>query len=160
MLNLAHAEADLGDYVAAVEHYSQAASLYDRIGSCTEVLRAQWGMADVLVQLSNIPEGIDGLRRAAAEMLALGMTNDHAKVMLDLAGKLYALGELEELPALCADLVGVFTEAKMPENARMALAYLEAAVREGAVSQPLIESVAEYIERENYGAPYAPPLSN
>jgi tetratricopeptide (TPR) repeat protein len=156
-MNLAHAEAELGDFAAALQHYSEAAAMYGQLEVRTELVRAQWGLSDVLVQLSNIAEGIDGLRRAAADMLVLGMTNDHAKVMLDLAGKLYALGELDELPALCADLVRVFTDAKMPENARTALAYLEAVVREGAVSLPLIDSVAEYIEREDYGTPYAPP---
>jgi hypothetical protein len=84
------------------------------------------------------------------------MTNDHAEVMLDLAGNLFAVGRMAELPAICADLVRVFTDAKMPENARIALAYLDAAVRAGAVNRTLIENVAEYLDGEKYDAPFVP----
>lgn len=156
VMNLAHIETELGDFASALQHYAEAADLYDRIGAKTELLRARWGVADAEILMGSITSGLVRLRKTAAEMLRLGMTNDHAKVMLDLAGNLFAVGRIAELPALCADLVRVFTEAKMPENARTALAYLDAAVRAGAVNRPLIESVAAYLDGEKYDAPFIP----
>jgi tetratricopeptide (TPR) repeat protein len=159
LVNLAHAERELGEFAAALLHYSKAVDAYERLGMRTEVQRARWGAADLVALMGDIRPSIAQLRDTAEGMLMLGVLNDHALVMLDVAGKLFALGELGELPDLCADLVRVFTKAKMPQNARMALAYLEAAVRAGAVTEPLIESVAKYIEREDYETPYLPPPS-
>jgi tetratricopeptide (TPR) repeat protein len=158
LMNLAHTETELGEFAGALQHYAEAADLYERIGVRTELLRARWGVADADILMGNMLGGLVRLRKTAAEMLRLGMANDHAKVMLDLAGNLFAIGRVAELPAICADLVRVFNEASMPENARIALAYLDAAVREGAVNRPLIESVADYLDSEQYDAPFIPPL--
>lgn len=155
--NLANAERELNEFAAALLHYSQAAEAYQRLGLRTEVLRARWGVAKLMVRMGNIPDGIARLRNTAGEMLTLGLTNDHALVMLDAARSLFAIGELEELPMICAELVRVFASSRMPENAHTALAYLEAAVSASAVSVPLIDSVTGYIERADYAAPFVPP---
>jgi len=155
--NLANAEMELGEFGAASEHLGEAAAGYERLGMRTELLRARWGAAVLAMRMGNIGDGIARLRKTAGEMLDLGLTNDHARVMLDAAQALFAVGELRELPAICAQLVRVFSEAGMPENARMALAYLDGAVRAGAVTEPLIHSVKSYIDREDYGSPFIPP---
>lgn len=155
--NLANAEMELGRFGEASAHLAEASPIYEQLGLRTEVLRTRWASAFLMLRMGNIADGLGRLRRTAGEMLALGLTTDHALVMLDATSGLFAVGELAELPAICAELVRVFTEAGMPENARMALGYLAAAVSEGAVSEPLIESVKTYIEREEYAAPFVPP---
>jgi tetratricopeptide (TPR) repeat protein len=157
LMNLAHAERELGELTSALVHYSLAADEHERLGKRTELLRARWGAAKLLVLLGNIVDGIAQLRDIARDMLALGMTNDHALVMLGAVGNLFGIGDLAELPAICANLVHVFTEAKMPQNARTALAYLEAAAAGGAMTEPLIESVTTYIERGDFDTPFLPP---
>jgi hypothetical protein len=69
---------------------------------------------------------------------------------------LFALGEPNELLSICSGLVRVFTEAGMHENARTSLAYLDAAARAGTLTEPLIVRVQTYIERKDYGQPFAP----
>jgi tetratricopeptide (TPR) repeat protein len=155
--NLAVSERELGEHMAALLHFSKAGEIYERLDMRTEVLRARWGAGVLTLRMGNILDGVARLRKVAGDMLEMGLANDHALVMLSAVGALFALGELGELPAICANLVRVFTEAPMPENAREALAYLEAAVRAGAVTEPLIESVQTYIEREEYASPFIPP---
>jgi tetratricopeptide (TPR) repeat protein len=157
LVNLAHVERELGEYASSLLHYSLAADSYERLGLRTELLRARWGSAKLVVVMGNITDGTAQLRNIGREMLVLGMTNDHALVMLGAVGYLFAIGELEELPAICTDLVHVFGEAKMPQNARTALAYLDAAAAGGAVTEPLLVSVTKYIEREDYETAFLPP---
>jgi tetratricopeptide (TPR) repeat protein len=157
LMDLAHAETELREFASALVHYSDAVDIYERLGMRTEVLRTRWGAADLVALMGNIPVGIEQLRKTAAAMLVLGLVNDHALALLDAVGKLFDIGRLAELPDICADLVRVFDDARMPENSRTALAYLEAAARAGAVTTPLIDCVSQYIEREEYAAPFAPP---
>jgi tetratricopeptide (TPR) repeat protein len=157
LMNLAHCESDLEESFTALKHYAEAAGIFERLDARTELLRARWGVADAEILMGNLDHGIRRLRFIAGEMLATGMTNDHAKVMLDVAGNLFAAGQMAELPQICAELVRVFTEAAMPENARMALAYLEAAIAAGAANRPLIDSVAGYLDRERFDQPFVPP---
>ncbi len=157
--NLAKAELELGEHVSSLVHFSQAEEMYERLGLKTEILRSNWGAALVAVRMGRIHQGIARLRAAADQMLALGMTNDHALVMLDVADALFAIGNLAEVPSICAGLVRVFGEANMAENARMALAYLDASVRDGVITEPLIRSVKNYLDRENYASPFIPPAA-
>jgi tetratricopeptide (TPR) repeat protein len=157
LVNLAHVETELGELAGALLHYSEAVDLYERLGMRTEVLRARWGAGDLLALMGNVTIAVAQLRETARLMLLLGVTNDHALIMLDIVGKLFGLGELAELPAICTELVRVFSEAKMPQNARAALAYLEAAAADRAVTEPLIVRVTKYIEREDYERPFLPP---
>jgi hypothetical protein len=48
----------------------------------------------------------------------------------------------------------------MPENAAEALAYLEAAVHAGVITEHLIDSIQEYIGREDYSQPFVLPPAN
>ena len=157
LLNLAHTESELGQFAASLAHYADAVDRYEKLDRRTEVLRARWGAADLVGLMGDMPGCIRQLRATAAGMLLLGLVNDHALVMLDAVGKLFAIGKLSELPQICADLVRVFVEAKMPENARTALAYLHEAVRSGALTTPLIDGLTEYIEREDYNEQFVPP---
>jgi tetratricopeptide (TPR) repeat protein len=155
--NLANVEVDAGELGQASDHFAEAAEFYERLGLRTEVLRARWGHALLVLRMGNIDGGVARLRATAGEMLAIGLTNDHALVMLDMVAALFAIDERKALPAICARLESVFREAGMPENARTALAYLNAAMQSGTVSEPLIEDVKKYIEREDYSTPFVPP---
>jgi len=157
LMNLAHAECELGEFAISLLHYSDAVDRYEQLGLRTEVLRARWGAADLVALMGNLTSAIAQLRETAAAMLDLGLVNDHALVILDAVSKLFAIGNLSELPGICAKLVQVFAVAKMPENARTAMAYLEAVVRTGALTKPVIDGVTEYIEREDYAEAFVPP---
>lgn len=158
--NLANAQMEVGELGAALDNFERAASMYERLGLRTEVLRSRWGRALLLGMMGDINASVGRLRTIAQDMLDLELLTDYALVMLDAVGILFAVHERSKLPSICSTLVGVFAAAGMPENARMALAYIDAAASVGCLSEPLIVSVKGYLERENYDAPFVPPADS
>jgi tetratricopeptide (TPR) repeat protein len=71
LMNVAHAETELDEIAGALQHYAEAADLYDRLGVKTELLRARWGVADVEILMGNMTGGLVRLRKTAADMLRL-----------------------------------------------------------------------------------------
>jgi tetratricopeptide (TPR) repeat protein len=151
----------LGDADSASTYFLQAMLMYQEVGNEIGKVKSRWGLGRLLVSSGKFEEGVVRLRQTREEFRSLSMEMDAALASLDLAEALLALGEGEEIPALCSDLVSIFAREGMNSNAAVALAYLREAVASKEVTPALVRHVREYLEdlpRQPARA-YAPPPS-
>lgn len=143
--NAAVAHADLRDLDRATTYYAEAMALYDELDLPTEKTRARWGLASALVVAGELQAGIAGLAAARKELAALGLTNDAALATFEWAEARLAAGLPEGVVEACRAIVVTFGSERMERNARMALAYLNEALRKGTLTPKIVRHVREYL---------------
>ena len=157
--NIGTAYGDLGQSEKAVDFLQRCIPVYEMLGMETERTRARWMLSRALVSSGKTREAIPTLRKAWREFEELELIADAGLVALELADALLNIGQPEEVPAICRDLIAQFTRAGMTSRAITALSFLREAVALGHASTSLVKHVYEFLRELPAEQPrlYAPP---
>lgn len=148
-------------YLAASKHelatplFIDALALFDNLGLATERTRSVWKLASARAAEGALHEAAEQLERVQAELADLGLTNDAALATLEWAEARLAVGENGGVAERCAAIAVDFESEGMLRNARIALAYLQEALRTGAATPEVVRHVRAYLT-ELPGRPATP----
>jgi tetratricopeptide (TPR) repeat protein len=142
----ANAYLDLNDYERAERYFVEALVLFDELALITEKARVEWALALMMVRQGDLDTGATRLDAVRAELLRLGLVNDHALATLEWAAARLAGGRSEGVAAACKQIVVRFESEGMMKSARLALAYVHEALARGTATPELIRHVRTYLE--------------
>lgn len=160
--NIGTAYADLRQPEKAAEYLQRCIPEYEMLEMYTERARARWMLCHALVSAGRTSEAIPTLRRTWREFEELDLIADAGLVALELAEALLTIGQSEEVPAICRDLIAQFTHSGMTSRAITALSFLREAVALGHASTSLVRHVHAFLRELPTEQPrlYAPPPSD
>jgi tetratricopeptide (TPR) repeat protein len=143
--NAATAYAELHNVDKAERYYAEALARYDELGNSVGKVTTEWELARVLVLRGRLEEGSKALDLARRNLLELGLREDHALATLDWAGARLALNRPEAVATACREIMLHYESEGATRNARLALAYVQEALRQGTASPRLIRQVRDYL---------------
>jgi tetratricopeptide (TPR) repeat protein len=123
----------------------EALALFDNLGLTTERTRSIWKLASARAAEGALHEAAEQLERVRSELAELGLTNDAALATLEWAEVRLALGESSGVAERCAAIAVDFETEGMLRNARIALAYLQEALRSGNATPDVVRHVRAYL---------------
>lgn len=137
----------LGRFEPAVTYLSKAIACFDELGLETERIRTRWSLGSMLATNGRPGEALPLLRQAYRDFEKNQMDSDAALVGLEMAEVLLVLGQPEEVPAICRNLLDRFTRAGMTSRAITGLAFLREAVALGQATPSLIRHVHDFLRK-------------
>jgi tetratricopeptide (TPR) repeat protein len=157
--NIALCYSDLGRPTDAIPHIQRCVAEYTMLGVEVERTRSRWLLGHALVACGKYDDAVPILRQTWREFGQLEMVADAGLVALELAETLLLLGQNEEVPAICRDVIGQFTRAGMASRALTALSFLREAVAMGQATPSLIQHVSNFLRKLPAEQPrlFAPP---
>lgn len=144
--NLAHCLIT-SDPDRASSYFQQAVTIYMDLGLATEAVRAQVGLARLLLARGETDEGIRRLTAARDHLLSLGMVAAAAIAELDLIEVLLPTEEHASLADRCRIVADTFHRAGMNPNAALAMQYLRDLFASGSATQAHIEYVKDFLNQ-------------
>jgi tetratricopeptide (TPR) repeat protein len=159
MNNVANCYAELGQPEKAAEYAPRCIVMFEMLGMETERTRSRWLLGRTLVAAGKVPDAIPVLRATWREFEQFDMISDAGLVALELAEALLLTGAVEEVPAICRDVISQFTRAGMASRALTALSFLREAVAIGQATPGLVRHVYAFLRELPNEQPrlYAPP---
>lgn len=145
-IGAANAYLELSRFTEAERYYLEALVLFDELGLTTEKVRVEWALALMMVRQGDLGAGAARLDTARAELLQLGLVNDHALATLEWAAARLADDRPEGVAAACREIMVRFESETMMKKARLALAYVHEALARGTATPELIRHVRTYLE--------------
>lgn len=140
-------ELELGEFNEASVHLVAALAGFQQVDRPTEVVRTSWSPRRLAVLAGNAAEGTRRLDAARADALRLRMSDDAAKITLDLVQALLAAGEVKEIRRLLTQALRHFRDAGQSAAVLNAAAYLRQAAAARSLTPALIDSVRRFIAR-------------
>jgi tetratricopeptide (TPR) repeat protein len=134
--NIALCQVDLGMPERAIAVLHGCIAEFESRGLRTEAARSRGVCGRALIGAARPADAIPLLRQTARELAELGLVTDFGLAALEIAEALLALDRVEEVPAVCREVIARFTAAGLAAQATTALSYLreaEAAVGERSV---------------------------
>ena len=157
--NIALCYSDLGRPEHAVEYIKRCVDEYAMLGVETERTRSRWLLGHALAACGKFQDAVPILRQTWREFEQLDMIGDAGLVALELAETLLVLGQSDEVPSICRDVIGQFTRAGMASRAMTALSFLREAVAMGQATPNLVQHVSAFLRKLPAEQPrlFAPP---
>jgi len=160
--NLGYCYGELGDVVAAIEHFCVAAQIHEKAGSRTGVVRASWNIAGLRARQGEISEALAILSVLRSEFHQLAMHDEYVVCGLELAELLLIQERFDSAEILCREIAAEIQAVGMSSTrcAMTAIVYLQEAVRSRAATPKVARHVRNFIERlpEEPNLLFAPPL--
>ncbi len=158
-LNIANCYGDLHQPERAVEYLQRCIPEFEMLGMETERTRSRWTLGRMLMTAGKLHDAAPILRTSWREFEQLELVGDAALAALDLAETLLTVGETEEVPAICRDVITRFTSAGMASRALTALSFLREAVAIGQATPVLVRHVSAFLRELPAEQPrlFAPP---
>lgn len=144
-IGAANAYLELSRFEEAERSYLKALVLFDELALTTEKVRVEWALALMMVRQGDLDAGAVRLDAVRAELLRLGLVNDHALATLEWAAARLAGGRPEGVAAACRQIMVRFESEGMMKNARLALAYVHEGLARGTATPELIRHVRTYL---------------
>jgi tetratricopeptide (TPR) repeat protein len=159
MSNIANCYAELGQPERAAEYAPRCIVMFEMLGMETERTRSRWVLGRTLVAAGKAPEAIPILRATWREFEQFDMVSDAGLAALELAEALLLTGTVEEVPAICREVINQFTRAGMASRALTALSFLREAVAIGQATPGLVRHVHAFLRELPNEQPrlFAPP---
>lgn len=159
--NIALCYSELGRPREALEYLQRCVVEYEMLGVETERTRSRWLVASALAACGRYGDAVPILRQTWREYEQLDLIADAGLVALELAETLLILGQTDEVPAICRDVIGQFTHAGMASRAITALSFLREAVALGHATPSLVQHVSNFLRHLPAEQPrlFAPPPS-
>lgn len=145
--NIALCYSDLGRPQEAIPYIQRCVVEYEMLGVEAERTRSRWLLGHALVACTRYTDAVPILRQTWREFEQLDLIGDAGLVALELAETLLLLGNSEEVPAICRDVIGQFTRAGMASRALTALSFLREAVAMGQASPSLVQHVSNFLRQ-------------
>lgn len=145
--NVANCELELGRLDLAAMQYVALLPVYEELRLPTEVVRLHWNIGCLSLRAGNPAEAARRLRATREEALRLHMTDDAAKITLDLVAALLAVNQTKNIPSLLANAIRHFKEAGQSASVVAATAYLRQAAAASSLTPNVVQFVREFIAR-------------
>ena len=145
--NIALCYSDLGRPEQAVEYIKRCIDEYAMLGAVAERTRSRWLLGHALTACGKYQDAVPILRQTWREFEQLDLIVDGGLVALELAETLLVLGQSDEVPSICRDVIGQFTRAGMASRAMTALSFLREAVAMGQATPSLVQHVSAFLRK-------------
>jgi tetratricopeptide (TPR) repeat protein len=142
--NTAQCARELGDLDAARDLYPRALKHFEELNAEGDANCSRWGLAVTLAAAGKVPYAVSELYKVRAVFLSLGMNAHAASAALDIVRIKFDAGE--DVRELCVELVPLFTEAGLTQNAIEALAYIREQAKHGRLTTKKITRARNYFE--------------
>jgi tetratricopeptide (TPR) repeat protein len=126
--NLGYCTTQLGDYIQANIHFSEAVAKFTDLGFNAEVPRTERGAGLVLIARGQTASGLAHLRNARRNFTAAGMIEEAALCALNMAAVLVERGDTAEARSLMQNVADEFAAAGLHEHAIAAVVRLRDAI--------------------------------
>lgn len=156
--NIALCYSDLGQPENALPYVQRCVVEFEMLGVETERTRSRWLLGHALAACGKYADSVPIFRQTWREFEQLDLIADSGLVALELAETLLVLGQSDEVPAICRDVIGQFTRAGMASRALTALSFLREAVAIGQATPSLVRHVHAFLRELPADQPrlYAP----
>jgi tetratricopeptide (TPR) repeat protein len=157
--NIASCYSDLGQPELAIEYAQRCIAEFGVLGMETERTRSRWVLGHALAALGRMEDAIRVLRAVWRELDEFGMASDAGLAALEYAEALLVAGQPDEVPAICRDVIALFTRTGMASPAITALSFLREAVAIGQATPSLVRHVHSFLRELPKQQPrlFAPP---
>lgn len=145
--NIAVCYSDLGQPERAIERVQKCIAIYELLGMNTARTRSRGLLGHALAACGRTTDAIPVLRAAWREFQQFDMTADAGMAALELAEALLVVGQPDEVPAICREVITQFTRAGMASRAITALSFLREAVAIGQASPDLVSHVHAFLRK-------------
>ncbi|MEA2465684.1 MAG: hypothetical protein QOJ98_3431, partial [Acidobacteriota bacterium] len=145
MSNIANCYAELGQPERAAEYAPRCIVMFEMLGMETERTRSRGVLGRTLVAAGKAREAVPILRETWREFEQFDMISDAGLAALELAEALLLTGTVDEVPAICRDVISQFTRAGMASRALTALSFLREAVAIGQATPGLVRHVHAFL---------------
>ncbi|MGN6186735.1 MAG: tetratricopeptide repeat protein [Thermoanaerobaculia bacterium] len=146
LTNAAESHVALNHYALATNYFSEARSLWKKLGYQLEIVRANWSLANILLNTGQIENAIEALVDVRNDFDELGVVNDSALARLQLAEALIVANRSDEVAMVLDGVAVSFANEGLMRNANYALACLREAIESNNLEATLIRSVRLYLE--------------
>jgi tetratricopeptide (TPR) repeat protein len=137
----------LGDVVHAIDDFARCAAEFQLLGMDVEYTRARWNLGQTLVIAGRPADAVPVLREAWRSFESLEMISDAGLAALELVEALLLIGQPEQIPAICRDLVARFVAAGSTARAVTALSFLREAIALGQTKPSLVREVHSFLRQ-------------
>ncbi len=126
-------------------HLWRARSLYERLGKDDEVLRVRWIEARAALAIGGLAEGEAALLAVREHLLAAGLGQDAAGVMVDLVQIYLAQGRWLEMRELLGEIFLPYRARDLERGTMAALLMLRRAAETESATIELVRELANYL---------------
>ncbi|HSY48312.1 MAG TPA: hypothetical protein VLC46_05840 [Thermoanaerobaculia bacterium] len=126
--NLGHCATNLGEFVSANIHFSEAVAKFTDLGFTAEVPRTEFGAGVVLIGRGQVTAGLARLRDARRAFTAAGMIDEAGLCALRIVEVLIDRGEEAAARSLTQNIIDEFIAANLDERAIDAVIRLRDAI--------------------------------
>jgi tetratricopeptide (TPR) repeat protein len=144
--NLGHCSTNLGDFVSANIHFSEAVAKFTDLGFNAEVPRTEFGAGVVLIGRGQITAGLARLREARIAFTAAGMIDEAGLCALRIVEVLVDRGEEAQARILTQNIVDEFTAAGFDERAIAAIARLRDEIAVDDATAETVRTVHRFVK--------------
>jgi len=145
--NLGRVYASLGRMSDAVVALERAREIFIGLHMPSEVNRADYGLAWVMVAKGEVHNALPILRRVRDDCLRRHMPEEAGEVGLFIVDALIATGQEELARVLTAQILQEFMNAKLNHGAITAIAYLRDLLQTAGDSRAAVRHVRSYVEK-------------
>lgn len=130
----------------ALGHLWRARSLYERLREPEEVLRVRWSEGRAALAIGSLAEGEEALLAVREHLLAAGLGQDAAGVLLDLVELYLRQGRKQEMHELFTEMIFLpYRTRDLERGTVAALLMLRRAVETESASTELVCELANYL---------------
>ncbi len=129
----------------ALGHLWRARSLFERLGDEDEILRVRWIEARAALAVGSLAEGEAALLAVRGHLLAAGLSQDAAGVLLDLVQLYWSQGRRGEMIGLFGEIFLPYRTRDLERGTIGAVLMLRRAVETGSATIEMVREVASYL---------------
>ena len=144
--NLGYCATQLGDYVQANIHFSEAVAKFTDLGFTAEVPRTERGAGLVFIARGQTTSGLAHLHNARRDFTAAGMIEEAALCALNIAAVLANRGDIEEARSLMQNVADEFAAAGLDQDAIAAVVRLRDTIDMDDATVEAVRTVHAMIE--------------
>jgi tetratricopeptide (TPR) repeat protein len=150
-INIGHIQTLLGNTSEAVDAFQRAREIYTVLGMPSEVDRADWGLATILLNSGSFPTALPLLYRLRDAYLARKMPKNAGLIALLIVDALVATDRRDEALQLTEQVLAEFVIANIDKHAVTALAYLRDLLPTTKHARRHIHHVRSYVKHLGTG---------
>jgi tetratricopeptide (TPR) repeat protein len=161
-MNLCVTALEAGALGEASEFALVALRIFEDLDQTLLILRPRLMIARISLSAGNFREAVRALREVVSGFESKGALDDAADARLDLAEALLMLGELDEVEAICTELVLFYRQQNIITNALTAASFLNETAKARSIKRRDIRLVRSYLKdlRQDPLLAFVPPPSS
>jgi tetratricopeptide (TPR) repeat protein len=145
-INTGYIHTMLGDTGKAADAFQRARQIYTMLAMPSEVDRADWGLATILLDSGNFATALPLLYRLRKAYLARCMPKNAGLIALSIVDALVATERRDEALRLTEQVLAEFVLANIDKHAITALAYLRELLPKSKEPRRAVRHVRSYME--------------